>query len=41
MSADGLVDAYGKGHLKEGPLKELAAKLDVEDNPVLMVMEYK
>ena len=41
LSADGLVDAYGKGHLKEGPLKELAAKLDVEDNPVLMVMKYK
>ena len=41
LSADGLVDAYGKGNLKEGPLKELAAKLDEEDNPVLMVMKYK
>ena len=41
LSADGLVDAYQKGHLKEGPLKESAAKLEVEDNQVLMVMKYK
>lgn len=41
LSANGLVDAYQKGHLKEGPLKELAAKLEVEDNPVLMVMKYQ
>lgn len=41
LSADGLVDAYQKGHLKEGPLKESAAKLEVEDNPVLMVMKYQ
>ncbi|MDR0796264.1 MAG: 6-bladed beta-propeller [Tannerella sp.] len=35
-----LVEAYGKGELK-GRLKEIAAKLDVEDNPVIMVAKYK
>ena len=35
-----LVDAYEKGELK-GRLKEIAAGLDAEDNPVIMVAKYK
>jgi hypothetical protein len=35
-----LVEAYEKGELK-GKLKEIAAKLDAEDNPVIMVAKYK
>ena len=35
-----LVEAYEKGELK-GRLKEIAAELDVEDNPVIMVAKFK
>jgi hypothetical protein len=35
-----LVEAYEKGELK-GRLKEIAAELDVEDNPVIMLVKYK
>jgi len=35
-----LVEAYKKGELK-GRLKEIAAELDVEDNPVIMLVKYK
>jgi hypothetical protein len=35
-----LVDACEKGELK-GKLKEIAAELDAEDNPVIMVAKYK
>ena len=36
-----LVEALEKGQLKEGKLKEIAAKLDVEDNPVIMLIKHK
>jgi len=35
-----LVEAYTKGELK-GKLKEIAAKLDAEDNPVIMLVKHK
>lgn len=35
-----LIDSYEKGDLK-GELKEIASRLDEEDNPVLMVITYK
>ena len=35
-----LVEAYEKGELK-GRLKEIAANMDEEDNPVIMVAKYK
>ena len=35
-----LVEAYEKGELK-GKLKEIAAELDEESNPVIMVVKYK
>ena len=35
-----LVEAYKKGELK-GKLKEIAAKLDEEDNPVIMLVKQK
>ena len=40
LSADRLVEAYGKGELKGG-LKEIAAGLDEESNPVLMLVKHK
>ena len=36
-----LVEAYEKGELKDGKLKEIATKLDAEDNPVIMLVKYK
>jgi len=36
-----LVDAYKKGELKDGKLKEIAKKLDVEDNPIIMLIKHK
>ena len=36
----GLVDSYKKGELK-GKLKEIASKLDPEDNPVIMLIKHK
>jgi hypothetical protein len=35
-----LVEAYGKGKLK-GRLKEIAAELDEDDNPVIMLLKHK
>ena len=40
LEADALVDAYNKGLLK-GKLKEIAAELDEDSNPVLMIVKYK
>ena len=40
IEANHLVEAYGKGELK-GRLKEIAAELDAEDNPVIMLAKYK
>jgi len=36
-----LIEAYEKGELKDGKLKEIAAKLDAEDNPVIMLIKHK
>ena len=36
-----LVDDYKKGLLKDGKLKEIASKLDEEDNPVIMLIKHK
>jgi len=36
-----LVEALEKGELKNDKLKEIAAKLDVEDNPVIMLVKHK
>jgi len=35
-----LVEAYEKGELK-GRLKDIAAELDAEDNPVIMLVKHK
>ena len=40
LTADRLVEAYEKGKLK-GRLKEIAAKLDDESNPVIMLIKHK
>jgi hypothetical protein len=40
LEAPDLVEAYGKGKLN-GKLGEIAAKLDEEDNPVIMLIKYK
>ena len=40
IDADQLVEAYEKGELK-GILKEIAAGLDAEDNPVIMLAKHK
>jgi len=40
LEAYQLVEAYGKGQLK-GRLKEIAAELDEEDNPVIMLVKSK
>ena len=36
-----LVEAYKNGELKNGKLKEIASKLDEEDNRVIMIAKYK
>ena len=41
MMAHRLVAAYEDGKLNDGPLEDLASRLDAEDNPVLMLMKYK
>lgn len=41
LNASPLVGIYSKGHLKEGKLKEIASKLDEEDNPVIMLVKQK
>jgi hypothetical protein len=40
LEAHQLVESYKKGELK-GELKEIAAKLDEEDNPVIMLVKHK
>lgn len=40
LEAPGLVEAYEKGQLT-GKLKEIAAGLDEESNPVIMLVKYK
>jgi len=40
LEAYDLVEAYEKGQLK-GKLKEIAANLDEESNPVIMLAKYK
>lgn len=40
LQAPDLVEAYGKGQLK-GKLKEIAARLDEEANPVIMLAKYR
>ena len=40
LEAYRLVNAYKSGQLK-GRLKEIAAGLDEEDNPVIMLIKYK
>ena len=40
LEAPDLVDALNDGKLR-GPLKEIASRLDEEDNPVLMIAKYK
>ncbi|MEA4918331.1 6-bladed beta-propeller [Proteiniphilum sp.] len=40
MDADVLVESYEKGELT-GKLEEIAAKLDEEDNPVIMLVKHK
>ena len=40
LEAYQLVEDYEKGKLK-GKLKEIASKLDKEDNPVIMLIKYK
>lgn len=40
LQAHELVEAYEKGKLK-GKLKEIAAKLNEEDNPVIMLVKHK
>ena len=41
LEAYQLVEAYEKGELKYGKLKEIASKLDAEDNPVIMLVKHK
>lgn len=41
LNASRLVEVYKKGQLKEGKLKEIASKLDEEDNPVIMLVKQK
>ena len=41
IEAYALIDAYKNGELKDGKLKEIAAKLDAEDNPVIMLVKHK
>jgi hypothetical protein len=40
LEAYQLVESYKKGELK-GKLKEIAAKLDADDNPVIMPIQHK
>ena len=41
IEAHKLVEALEKGELKSDKLKEIAAKLDNEDNPVIMLVKHK
>lgn len=41
LDAFRLVEHYNKGQLKDGQLKEIASRLDEEDNPVVMLKKHK
>ena len=41
LEAYQLVESYKNGELKDGRLKDIAAKLDAEDNPVIMLIKHK
>lgn len=41
LNASRLVEIYNKGQLKEGKLKEIASRLDEDDNPVIMLIKQK
>lgn len=41
LNASQLVEIYKKGQLKDGKLKEIASRLDEEDNPVIMLIKQK
>ncbi|MDR1557950.1 MAG: 6-bladed beta-propeller, partial [Tannerellaceae bacterium] len=41
LDAYQLVENYKKGKLKEGKLKEIAATLDEDSNPVIMLAKHK
>lgn len=41
LNAMNLVEAYGKNEIADQRLKEIASKLQEEDNPVLMILKFK
>ena len=41
LEAYELVEAYQNGELKDGKLKEIASKLNEDDNPIIMLVKYK
>ena len=41
LNASRLVEIYQKGQLKDGKLKEIASRLDEDDNPVIMLVKQK
>lgn len=41
LDASQLVEIYKKDQLKDGKLKEIASRLDEEDNPVIMLVKQK
>ena len=41
LDAYRLIENYKNGQLKDGKLKEMASKLDEEDNPVIMLIKHK
>ena len=41
LEASQLVESYKKGELKDGKLKDIASKLDEEDNRVIMLIKHK
>lgn len=41
LNASRLVEVYKKGQLKDGKLKDIASRLDEEDNPVIMLVKQK
>lgn len=41
LNAPRLVEIYKEGGLKDGKLKEIASRLDEEDNPVVMLIKQK
>jgi len=41
MEAHRLVEYYKKGDFRDGKLKDIASRLDEEDNPVIMLIKHK